>query len=290
MAMRDYPTFYSLRQWSPYQGTVQIVEIPGFRAVSRDGQRWQIQVRNEGIRFFTYGTWSADGSGNLIATEHTRALVDALEQHPALPFPAIDSLELWLLDQKQQLPLALLRSMPDAHRPYVTDLLRWQPAITSNTEFVSESMLSRSENDEPRHFPHHQVLERFISAEAGAFPSAQWFRRQPDGSGLGLQASNLAADVADRVLPATAFPELLVRENWDEQMFSELVADYHSWQAPELLTHATLSAPVRDQLERKACESAQRVYHLRNVLPEIINQDLIKAAFVEAVIRQAVSA
>lgn len=284
--MQHDPSYYSLRQWAPYQGTVQVVEIPGFRAVSQDGLRWQIQARNEGIRFFTYGTWCADGSGNLIATDRTQDLVDALKNHPPLPFPAIDTLELWLLDQKQHLPLALLRSMPDTRRPFVTGLLRWQSALPQGPEFVSGSILSRIDGDDQQHVPHHQILERCISAEAGAFPAAQWFRRQDDGSGMGLGASNLPEDVSERILPAEAFPELLVRDQWDEEIFSELVADYHSWKAPELLTHPMLSTTIRDRLEHQACQSAQRMYRLRSVLPSIINRDLVNAAFVEGMLRQ----
>jgi len=288
--MQDQPTYYSLRQWAPYQGTVQVVEIPGFRAVSRDGRQWQIQVRNEGIRFFTYGTWCADGSGNLIAVERTQPLVDAMENLPQLPFPAIDVLELWLLDQANQMPMALLRSMPETRRPFVTSTLRWQPAITWGTEFVSSSFLDRTEHNEDRHVSHDLLLERFVSVEAGAFPAAQWFRRQPDGSGIGLEVNNLSPDLAKRVLPPEAFPELLVREHWEDEMFSAMVDDYHAWQAPELLTHASLSKQARDRLEHKASKSAQRIYRLRSVLPEIINQDLMQAVFVEAVIRQTVAA
>ena len=288
--MQEQPTYYSLRQWAPYQGTVQVVEIPGFRAVSRDGRQWQIQVRNEGIRFFTYGTWCADGSGNLIAVERTQPLVDAMENLPRLPFPAIDVLELWLLDQKDQMPMALLRSMPDTRRPFVASTLRWQPAITWGTDFVSSSFLDKAEPSEDQHVSHDLLLERFVSVEAGAFPSAQWFRRQPDGSGIGLEVNNLSPDLAKRVLPPEAFPELLVREHWDDEMFSAMIDDYHAWQAPELLTHASLSKQARNRLEHSASESAQRIYRLRDVLPEIINKDLMQTVFVEAVIRQTVAA
>ena len=188
------------------------------------------------------------------------------------------------------MPMALLRSMSETRRPFVTSTLRWQPAITWGTEFVSSSFLDRTEHYEDQHVSHDLLLERFVSVEAGAFPAAQWFRRQPDGSGLGLEVNNLSPDLAKRVLPPEAFPELLVREQWEDEMFSAMVDDYHSWQAPELLTHATLSKQARDRLERKASKSAQRIYRLRNVLPEIINQDLMQAVFVEAVIRQTVAA
>lgn len=283
--MQEFPTYYSLRQWAPYQGTVQIVDVPGFRAVSRDGHRWQVQVRNEGIRFFTYGSWCADGSGNLISTDQTRELVEALEQQPPLPFPAIDTVELWLLDQQEQMPLALLRSIPEGRKPFVSGGVRWQAALVHGADFVSETILKLAEKD-GQPIPHHEILERCISAEAGAFPATQWFQRQADGSGVGLAANQLPAEKMNRVLSAECFPELLVREHWDEEMYSALVADYHAWQSPELLTHVGISSQARDRLERKACQLAQRVYSLRNVLPSIINRDLVNAAFVEGMLRQ----
>lgn len=274
--------YYSMRQWSPYQGTIQVVEVNGFRAVSRDGITWQVQVRNEGIRFFTNGTWRADGSGNLIATDRTQVLIDALRQHPPLPFPAIDTVELWLLDQTHRLPLALMRSMPVTRRPFTHHAPRWQASWHEQEEFVSGSLGSGA----PEHIAHHEVLERCISAEAGAFPAAQWFRRDPDGSGTGLTGSNIPDGLAGRVLGAEAFPDLLLREDWDDELYAQLVSDYHAWQAAELLTHVGLDHGTRDRLERDACKRASRVYAVRKVLPEIINKDLMETAFVEAVIRQ----
>ncbi|HLD13175.1 MAG TPA: hypothetical protein VJB18_00485, partial [Burkholderiales bacterium] len=55
--------YYSLRRLSPYQGTVQVVELPGFRAMSADGITWTVQMPNEGSRFATHALWRADGSG-----------------------------------------------------------------------------------------------------------------------------------------------------------------------------------------------------------------------------------
>lgn len=288
--MSDQPMYYSLRQWAPYQGTVQVVEVAGFRAVSGDGNQWQVLARSEGIRFFTYGTWNPGGSGNLILTDRTQALIEALQQQPPLPFPAIDTLELWLLDGEQRLPLALLRSMPGDRRPFVSSELRWQAALSRGPGFVSSSILNRAGEDSMQHVPHDSILERYVSAAAGAFPSAQWFRRTPEGTGVGLVASNLPVELAERELAGECFPELLLRRDWDENMFAELVDDYHSWQAPDLLTHATISGQARDWLERKACQSAQRVYDLRKVLPSIINRDLLDVAFVEGMMRKTAAA
>ena len=284
--MPDQRKYFSLRQWSPYQGTVQIVEVPGFRAISRDGLQWQVLVRNEGIRFFTFGTWRRDGSGNLISTDRTRELVEALEHHPDLPFPAIDNLELWLLDSGSLMPMALLRSMPETRRPIITDTPRWKPALSTDSSFVSPSLLTHLGTDQVHHIPHHEVLERCISAAAGAIPAAQWFRRSEDGSGQAVESVGMPQDLLHRRLELENFPSLLLKTLWADRLYEQLVSDYHAWQAPELLTHADLAVEVRDRLEREACQSASRVYRLRKVLPKIINKDLIEMAFVEAMIRQ----
>ena len=63
--------YYSLRRLSPYQGTVQVAECPGFRAMSADGSRWRVQFLNQRTRFSSYGVWRADGQGSLIETERT---------------------------------------------------------------------------------------------------------------------------------------------------------------------------------------------------------------------------
>lgn len=288
--MPDQRKFFSLRQWSPYQGTVQIVEVPGFRAISRDGLQWQVLVKNEGIRFFTFGTWRRDGSGNLISTDRTRELVDALEDHPALPFPAIDNLELWLLDNESLMPLALLRSMQPTRRPIITETPRWKPAVSADNSFVSSSLLTHLGTDQVHHIPHHEVLERCISAAAGAIPAAQWFRRDEDGSGQAVESAGVPADLQHRQLERDRFPSLLLKTEWAEEFHQQLVSDYHAWQAPELLTHTDLAHEVRDRLEREACQSASRVYRLRKVLPQIVNKEMIEMAFVEAMIRQTAMA
>jgi len=284
--MPEQRKYFSLRQWSPYQGTVQVVEVPGFRAISRDGLQWQVLVKNEGIRFFTFGTWRRDGSGNLISTDRTQELVEALENHPELPFPAIDNLELWLLDNESLMPLALLRSMQQTRRPIITETPRWKPAVSTDTSFVSSSLLTHLGTDQVHHIPHHEVLERCISAAAGAIPAAQWFRRDEDGSGQAVESTGVPADLQQRRLERNDFPELLLKADWTERFHEQLVSDYHAWQAPELLTHADLAHDVRDRLEREACQSASRVYRLRKVLPKIVNKEMIEMAFVEAMIRQ----
>jgi hypothetical protein len=116
---------------------------------------------------------------------------------------------------------------------------------------------------------------------------AQWFRRESDGSGTGLHGNRLISAHVGRRLDHDAFPELLLRENWEVEPERMLVGDYHDWQAPHLLTHTTLTRPTRERLERAACRQAEKLYRVRHFLPEIINRDLLNVAFVEAVIRRS---
>ena len=91
----------------------------------------------------------------------------------------------------------------------------------------------------------------------------------------------------DRVLTPHDFPELLLRERWDDEIEAGLVRDYHDWLSPSLLTHSGLSRATRDRLERAACAQAERLYRVRGLLPEIVNKDLIDVALVEAMLRRA---
>jgi hypothetical protein len=83
------------------------------------------------------------------------------------------------------------------------------------------------------------------------------------------------------------FPELLVREDWEDMTDRDLVFDFHDWQAARLLTHSDLAPATRDRLERAACRQAEQLYAVRALLPEVVNADLIKTALVEALIRRA---
>jgi hypothetical protein len=55
------PRYYSMRRLSPYQGTVQITELPDFRAVTSDGIAWRVQFLNQRSRVTGHAVWRADG-------------------------------------------------------------------------------------------------------------------------------------------------------------------------------------------------------------------------------------
>ncbi len=281
------PRYYSMRRLSPYQGTVQIVEMPDFRAMTSEGVTWRVQFLNQRSRLSSHAVWRVDGGGNLIETAHTSELIQALQQHPPFPFPPQDNLELWLLDAREQKPLAILASTLGRIRPPRSVDTRWHATLAEDDTFVAPSLVPESGAVSASHIRHSQVLSRCVQKAAGPLERAQWFRRENDGSGIGLHGRRLDSEHVGRKLGHDAFPELLLREKWEVEQEQSLVSDYHDWQAPSLLTHSRLSHATRDRLERAACRQAEKLYKVRHFLPEIINRDLLNVAFVEAVIRRS---
>jgi hypothetical protein len=287
--------YFSLRRLSPYQGTVQVIESPGLRAMSADGLTWQVQVQHRAgrsargrLRSSTHGTWRADGSGDLIETDRTRPLVDVLRAHPRLPFPLADSMELWLLDAEWHEPLALLAATFPQHAPPRNVETRFQ-ALVPGEGFIAPGLaVLQAAGEAPESgIAHGELLARLVRDAAGEGPHAQWFRRAPDGSGLGFAGAGIGPELEGRTLARAAFPELIVRERWENDVSADLVRDYHAYLAAFLLTHDNLARETRAWLEQAACRQPEKLYRLRHLLPEIVNPERIKVALVEAVLRRA---
>lgn len=279
--------YYSLRSHSPYQGTIQVVELDGFRALSQDGITWRVSLRASGGQRAVHSTWRADRD-QALETGQTLPGFDTLCNHPPTPFSLVDTLELWLLDAKTLMPLALLRSLaPDREPPSAIDT-DWIAGFRDDESFYAPSLAAVDGNRENRrsHIAHTEVLTRCIRAEAGTTPHTQWFYRRADGGGIGDRGVNLDPGMEGRRLDAAAFPRLLLREHWDNGIHEKLVEEYHQWQAPYLLTHTNLSRDTRSWLERAACRQAERLYAMRRLLPVVLDRELIDTALVEATIRR----
>jgi len=276
--------YYGLRRLSPYQGTVQVVECPGFRAMSADGLRWRVQFLNQRSRFSSYGVWRADGHGSLIETERTQPIIAALRERPPLPFALADWLELWLLDALDRLPLALLATTLPERTPSQTTVAQWRTALEGDDSFHARCL---GGDDGVSHMPHRSVLDRCVQRAAGSRSLAQWFRRGSDGSGEGLDRAGLDPALIGRRLPPPAFPELLLRRDWRNDQERDLVRDYHEWHACNLLTHRNLARATRAELERAACRQAGNLFRVRNLLPEVVDSEILQVAMVEALIRQS---
>jgi hypothetical protein len=292
---------------SPFQGTLQVIEVPGARALSTDGVSWQVQLLGEaGIinwlggdevswRYFVYGYWSATHGLARVPVHPCldlqaddpalTALLDLLEEEPPAPFPPADNLELWLLDQAGQLPLALLQSAKgDAPPPEIWDAV-WHPNLHGDTSFVAPSLTGPTASRNP--WPHRDLLSRLVNRAVGPVPRAQWFLRDRSGNGRGLGGLRINQALHGRHLSSPAFPELLLREQWEQQADAELVRDFLDWQAPLLLTLAGLGTATRDRLERAACRRPMVLFKVRHLLPEVLNRELIQVPLVEAALTAA---
>jgi len=278
--------YYSIRRFPPYQGTAQVVETPDFRAITTDGISWRVQFLNQRSRLSNNAVWRADDAVETVTDGRAKNFTEVMRKHPPFPFPPADNLELWLLDASVRNPLAILASTLDrGSTPRVGDTV-WRAALEGDDSFTAPSLSSSPDGQVPMTpIPHSEVLNRCVQKAAGPLDRAQWFRRESDGSGTGLHGSRIDPEQIGRKLDRDAFPELLLREAWEDAREKNLVDDYHDWQAPNLLTHLNIKRDTRHRLELAACRQAEKLYRLRHFLPEIVNTDKMNVAFVEAVIR-----
>jgi hypothetical protein len=285
---------YSIRQLCPFQGLVQIVRGDYARALSGDGQHWQIQVSCEvhqqewGImnspeiqrRYVMYGMWSLQNGLATLPLDPTldvpseqqiqHGLVDHLKSCvEQLPFPQQDHYELWALDTEQQ-PLALLSSAIDQHSLQHIEVRRWR------------ALGDRSEHFQPQraHITSDPTLklERLIHGHTRSPLQAQWYLRNPDGSARDLQGTPVATD---------RFPSLLICEHWEDENMQLLCEDYHNWLAPRLLMLQNLDDATRERLELAATQRALEASRFHRLYPKIINTKAINRILVEARLRKS---
>jgi len=300
------PNCYAVRRLNPFQGVMEIVEIDAARALSSDGRHWQIQVeaaRPEHTwgrdvsttsvkQFFRFGSWHAeqglsqvpvnpilDIGAMLAASERMVATLQVV--HSQLPFPFADNIEHWLLDDQGQ-PLALLAATVEQR--FTTEIRAddWCATAPLSADFSAASLaaLGIPANDAHGNRHHADTLERLVRDAAGPVPQRCWYRRQDDGSAVPL-------DDSFNVLPATAFPELPLRTRWPDAADTALVRDYLHWLAPLLLTLDTLSESTRRELEQAARQQALQMTDLHPLYPQVLQQDLLDTARVEARLRRA---
>ena len=302
---------YSVRRLNPFLGVVQIVETADSRAITPDGVDWEIQILTERPhdtwsapsaikqkrQFLRFGVWnSADGLCRVPANplldlakmikEANRIIEILLPESVRIPFPLQDKYELWLLDEKEQTPFALLASTTGKLATSSFTIDRW---VCANQEFPSIHMDRRgkTETEPVTPNPNKSYLEKVVKQRAGR-GIQRWFKRSVDGSGRPL-----SADVADkstaqeRPLPAQAFPPLLLLNSWNDSFSESVISDYHYWLSPYLLTLQNLPDDLRHRLERKAAAQAVAVNACWRLYPKIIDRKIIDTARVEARLRQS---
>lgn len=280
-----YPLYYALRRVNPYRGVVQIVEAGAVTAHSFDGLTWHLRADDGYGWVRPTGIW-VEGEG--LKAGHVENLGDilpALETRPALPFPIVDSRELWLLDKESGLPLALLACEREGAEQKEQAESDWQPFVPSFTGFHSPSLAELDESDPLSN--HHGLLARQVNQAAGSDPAAQWFQRDQAGEGVGFSGRRIPHEWQGRRLPAEAFPALLVREIWNSRLENSVIADYHAWLAPILLSWPRLAVATRARLEILACEQPQWLARIHRLLPSRVDAPRIQAALVAARLENA---
>ncbi|MES9993903.1 MAG: hypothetical protein ABW098_18290 [Candidatus Thiodiazotropha sp.] len=296
---------FSIRQLNPFHGILQVFAGENARALSDTGLVWEIQVLSDtpqglwanmpfsGKQFYTFGRWTQESGLQQVPVNplfNIRDMITSAEQLipalssaiKALPFPPADPYELWLLDEHNLKPVALLASCQTGDQLSQADSTEWIAADRGDFSFVSPSLQQRGQvnDDGVNHRIHTSVLEARVRDRGGQQHRRAWFKRNLDGSHTPCQPTQ------DR-LDLTAFPQLPITEEWKNEDDRCLVADYIAWKAPQLLQLHGLDPVTRDRLEQSAVLQAEMVERLWRLYPEIHNNDLLNSARVEAKIRTA---
>jgi hypothetical protein len=278
--------YYALRRLNPYRGVVQFVDCGDADARSMDGLTWHLRA-DDGMGWVRpVGVW-VEGEGLKAGVGHRYPeLIEALENKPALPFKLADSVELWLLDKDSGLPLALLDASLPSRQQHGLAELAWVPFALTYRAFRSEALAANGVEG-PKATPHRDLLERQVNVRARPYAAAQWFQRQPDGSGLGLTGYRLAKAWAARTLAAADFPELLVGEKWNNQLEKSVIDDYHGWLSPFLLCWPKLTDATRARLEAEAWKQPRWLEQVYRLFPKVLDAPALNAALVAARLAQA---
>lgn len=296
---------YAQRLLNPFRGAMHIIRYASAEAVTTDGVHWDIYVANERLldddpdnRQWThvsdirYGSWSAAKGlkrGPLYPSEDFRRMEEMgaivyehlTRVHQQVPFAFKDHFELWLLDPAHQ-PLALLHSAVGESDLKLDHPVEWRAGFAASERFTSPAMRDLAGTGQTP----GDYLTGYVNARAGAAPAAQWFRREPDGTGTGLHGIGLPPALTGRSLPEQAFPPLYLSAGHDN-LHRRLIEDFHAWQAVWLLVLPQLSPPVRRALEQQARRQALIVESQYRLYPEVFDEAAIKAALVEAVLRRS---
>lgn len=187
--MTDDARCYALRRLNPFLGVTQIVELEIGRALSCDAVNWEIQLAverpagwgslNQGRserQFYRYGAWSEeDGLANFpvhprlnpgALRESAENLVAAVRAHrDALPFALADRFELWLLDGRDEHPIALLAAVTKKQLTHMHRPTGWSAAAAGENTF--ESLFAVGPNAAPSRRRCERV-EALVKSRAGS--------------------------------------------------------------------------------------------------------------------------
>jgi hypothetical protein len=294
---------YGLRRLNPFNGVLQVHQHEHARALSANGQVWEIQVLSDtpqglwantplgSAQYYTFGLWSSSEGLQQVPVNplfNIRQMIQASERlietlQPRLselPFPLQDPYELWLLDEQTRQPLALLQTCrEDADRRHHQALKKWIAAARGDFSFISPHLQAREVPNNDGYNPrvHASILESVVRQRAGQNPSRAWLYRDEQ-----RRARPLGEDGREVICP----PLTLDLNGYDAED-APLIADYMAWKSPQLLMLPDIPQDERARLEELAVRQAPLVDRFFLIYPEIHNNDLLNRARVEAKIRAA---
>ncbi len=268
---------YSQRLTPPYSGQVQIAESDHARALTMDGETWEIhfvyaangQYYQRRYRRVAYVDRKElfeipNRSPQQLADVDERIIELASFLATAnLPFRAADRFEYWLLDHTDGSPLALIFSCTEAEQlDTYPPRAEWTalPAAVLPIEATPEEK-ARSAS------PVNYRLESLIARRAGSKPVARWFERHADET--------------------ESFPRYLVREDWQDQADHELCQRYIKRQSTRLLMLHNLKHEDRLRLEIAAKDHVLEVERFVSLYPEVADEKLMNTMRVEARLRHS---
>jgi hypothetical protein len=297
---------YSLRNLNPYSGQVQIVESEHARAVSMDGEKWE-------IHFFastkTQSTPSIPPPKGLIPrladlfklskkvpqpTEISRPR-KVFARYGILSLSALEKLVTGNAQAEDRRILELAHFLVGASLPFTAidkfecwllDSNDGSPLalIYSCTKLEEQSsfpdypqwtalpaaLMPIETNEEEQRAglpPVNYRLERLVAERAGANPRACWFERKSE--------------------ECKKFPPFLVKEDWLDKDQNELCRRYLERQSPRLLMLHGLGNEDRKRLELASRSQSLEVERFYPLYPDVADSDLMKSIRVEARLRSS---
>jgi hypothetical protein len=271
---------YSQRLTPPYSGLVQIAESERARALTMDGKAWEIQFRHSTngngssgphlhhgfrrvahIRHGDLARISEEGTQDGREIDERILQLTRFLMEVTLPFPAADEYEYWLLDARDESPLAMVFSCTEAdHMPAFPVRPEWTalPAAVMPIEATEDEKACSSA-------PVNYRVERLVAARAGSKPRARWFRRRPTET--------------------DTFPGMMLREDWDDEADYALCQRYLMRQSTRLLMLHGLDSDDRLRLEQASRPHVMEVARFYDVYPKVIDDELMRTIRVEARMR-----
>ncbi|WP_295888933.1 hypothetical protein [uncultured Thiohalocapsa sp.] len=279
---------YSQRLLPPFSGVVQIAQSERARAQSFDGVSWEVHYvprRSQGqgqgqpqmplgyaldrgyyrVAHIQDGRLTPYVLPAVLDADQVAACIDELAdflRSATVPFPAADVFEYWLLDGRDESPLALIFSCCEAAQMSTYPTKSGWTALP-HSKLRIDSTAAEQARQEP---PVNHRFQEMVTNRAGPQPRTVWVERAPGDAG--------------------DFPPLLVREDWQSDPEHDLCQRYLLRTAPILLLLHGLPRAVRERLEIAAKRHAVEVDQYFPLYPAVNDVKRMAAIRVEARLRR----